>query len=62
VLSVPVEKVTPEATFEQLDADSLDIVELLMALEETFGIEIEEDELDGVETVEQAYTLVSSKL
>lgn len=62
VLNVEVEQVTPDATFAQLDADSLDIVELLMALEEAFGIEIEEDELDGIETVEQAYTLVSSKL
>lgn len=62
VLSVPVEKVKPEATFEELEADSLDIVELVMALEENFGIEIEETELDGIETVEQAYTLVTSKL
>jgi acyl carrier protein len=62
VLNVPTDKVKPDTTFEQLDADSLDVVELLMALEETFGIEIEENELDGIETVEQAFSLVTSKL
>jgi acyl carrier protein len=62
VLSVPIEKVTPKATFEELEADSLDIVELVMALEETFSIEIEEGELDGIETVDQAFKLVTSKL
>lgn len=63
VLSVPEDKVVLEAKFgDDLDADSLDLVELVMALEEEFGIEVPEDELEGVETVGQAYALVSGKL
>jgi acyl carrier protein len=63
VLSVPEEKVVPEARFgDDLEADSLDLVELVMALEEEFGIEVPEEELEGVETVGQAYDLVAGKL
>ena len=63
VLSVPEEKVVPEATFgDDLDADSLDIVELVMALEEEFGIEVPEEELEGVDTVGKAYDLVAAKV
>jgi acyl carrier protein len=63
VLQVPADKVTPEAAFAaDLDADSLDLVELVMALEEEFGITVDESELEGVETVGQAFELVSSKL
>ncbi|MGH9115667.1 MAG: acyl carrier protein [Acidimicrobiales bacterium] len=63
VLQVPADKVTPEASFaEDLDADSLDLVELVMALEEQFGITVDESELEGVETVGQAFDLVTSKL
>ena len=47
---------------EHLDADSLDLVEFVMALEEEFDITVEEEELDGVDTVGQAFELVSSKL
>ncbi|HLX77686.1 MAG TPA: acyl carrier protein [Acidimicrobiales bacterium] len=63
VLQVPAEKVTLEASFaNDLEADSLDLVEFVMALEEAFGITVDESELDGVETVGQAYELVTSKL
>ena len=63
VLSVPEEKVVPEARFgDDLDADSLDLVELVMALEEEFDVEVPEEELEGVETVGQAYDLVAGKL
>jgi acyl carrier protein len=63
VLQVTAEKVIPEARFDNdLDADSLDLVEFVMALEETFDITVDESELDGVETVGQAYELVTSKL
>ena len=47
---------------DDLDADSLDLVELVMALEEEFGVEVPEEELEGVETVGQAYDLVVGKL
>lgn len=63
VLGVGPEQVTLEARFaEDLDADSLDLVELVMALEEAFDITVEESELDGVETVAGAYALVTVKL
>jgi acyl carrier protein len=63
VLHVAPEKVTRDASFaDDLDADSLDLVELVMALEEQFGITVDESELEGVSTVGQAYDLVSSKL
>ncbi len=63
VLQVEPEKVTPEASFaDDLDADSLDLVELVMALEEQFDITVDESELEGVETVGQAFQLVTSKL
>ena len=63
VLSVSHDQVTPDAKFgEDLDADSLDLVELVMALEEEFGVEVPEEELEGIETVGQAYELVTAKL
>jgi len=63
VLSVSPDQVVPGAKFgDDLDADSLDLVELVMALEEEFGVEVPEDDLEGVETVGQAYDLVVGKL
>lgn len=63
VLSVDAAKVTLEASFsDDLDADSLDLVEFVMALEEEFDISVEEDELEGVTSVGQAFELVKSKL
>ena len=63
VLQVTPEQVTLEAKFgDDLDADSLDLVELVMALEEAFDIEVPEEELEGVTTVGQAYKLVTDKL
>jgi acyl carrier protein len=62
VLSVDESAVMPEATFESLDADSLDLVELVMALEEEFDVNVEEEELEGVNTIQAAFDLVTSKL
>jgi acyl carrier protein len=63
VLAVPEDKVVASASFvDDLDADSLDLVELVMALEETFEIEVDESELEGISTVGEAFNLVSSKL
>ena len=62
VLSVDADKVTMEARFsEDLGADSLDLVEFVMSLEEAFDVSIDESELEGVDTVAQAYALVTSK-
>ena len=63
VLSVSEDKVVPEAKFgDDLDADSLDLVELVMALEEEFDVSIEEEELADVSTVGGAYDLLVGKL
>ncbi|HUF97279.1 MAG TPA: acyl carrier protein [Ilumatobacter sp.] len=63
VLSVSEDQVKPDAKFgDDLDADSLDLVELIMALEEEFGVEVPEEELEGIETVGQAFDLVVGKL
>ena len=63
VLSVEASQVTREASFaDDLDADSLDLVELVMALEEEFDVTIDEEELQGVTTVGAAYDLLTSKL
>ncbi len=63
VLAVDPDQVTPEASFaDDLDADSLDLVELVMALEEEFDISVDEEELEDVTTVAHAIELVESKL
>ncbi len=63
VLSVDKEKVTKEAKFaEDLDADSLDLVEFVMALETEFDVNVEDEELEGVDTVGGAYDLVIGKV
>lgn len=62
-LGVEASQVTREASFaEDLDADSLDVVEFVMELEEEFGIEIPEEDLNGVTSVGQAFDLVLAKL
>lgn len=54
-LGVEEEEVTPEAHFiEDLGADSLDIVELVMALEEEFSLEIPDEEAEKISTVNDA--------
>ena len=63
VLAVDASAVTPEASFaDDLDADSLDLVELVMALEEEFSVTVEEEELEGIETIQSAFELITSKL
>ncbi len=63
VLSVDADKIVVEASFaEDLDADSLDLVEFVMALEENFDVEIPESDLADVKTVGQAFELVCAKL
>jgi acyl carrier protein len=62
-LAVDAAKVTPDARFaEDLNADSLDLVEAVLALEEEWNIEIPEEEMEGVKTVGQAVDLVMGKL
>jgi acyl carrier protein len=62
-LAVEESQVTPDARFaEDLNADSLDLVEAVLALEEEWSIEIPEEEMENVKTVGQAVGLVASKL
>lgn len=57
------EKVTPEASFQNdLGADSLSRVELIMALEEAFGIDIDDAEADKIQTVKDAVAFIEGKL
>ncbi|NCO76038.1 MAG: acyl carrier protein [Cyanobacteria bacterium] len=61
-LDVEIERVTPEANFvNDLDADSLDVVELVMALEEKFEIEITDEEAEKISTVGAAVEHIQSK-
>jgi len=63
VLGVDRDSVTESARFfADLDADSLDLVELVMALEERFDVTIPEEELDGINTVGNALDLLLQKL
>jgi acyl carrier protein len=58
-LGVDETDVTPEASFrEDLEADSLDLVELIMELEEQFGMEIPDEEAEKITTVEEAVDYV----
>ena len=62
-LAVDEAQVTMEARFaEDLNADSLDLVEAVLALEEEWSIEIPEEEMENVKTVGQAVNLVATKL
>ena len=61
-LGVKPEEVTPEAKFiEDLGADSLDTVELVMALEEEFGVEIPDEEAEKLTTVGDAMKYIEGK-
>ena len=52
------ETATPQSTWEELDADSLDLVELVRALEDEYDVTIADSELDGVETVGDAVDML----
>lgn len=58
-LGVDQSEVTPEASFvEDLGADSLDTVELVMAFEEAFNIEIPDEDAEKIQSVRDAYAYV----
>ncbi|MCS6861061.1 MAG: acyl carrier protein [Abditibacteriales bacterium] len=62
-LNVDASEVTPEARFvEDLGADSLDVVELVMRFEETFDIEIPEEVSEQIATVADAVRYIESKV
>ena len=62
-LGIEAEKITIEAKFiDDLGADSLDTVELIMQFEEEFGIEIPDDDAEGLLSVGQAIDYIANKL
>ncbi|MBI5049363.1 MAG: acyl carrier protein [Nitrospirae bacterium] len=61
-LGVDIEKVTPEASFmDDLGADSLDTVELVMAFEETFNVEIPDEDAEKIAKVQDAVNYIKNK-
>ncbi len=61
-LDVAPEEVTPEASFvDDLGADSLDLTELIMAMEDEFGLEIDDEEAQQLRTVKEVIDYVESK-
>ena len=62
-LGVSADKIKPDASFiDDLGADSLDTVELVMAFEEEFGVEIPDDDAQKISTVKSATDYLSEKL
>ena len=56
------DEVTRDATFEGLDIDSLDLVELAQIVEDDYAVQLKGEDMEGVKTVRQAVDLVMSKL
>jgi len=62
VLGVDADEITPEASFlDDLGADSLDIVELVMAIEDKFGLEIPDEDAEKIATVGDAVRYIQSR-
>jgi acyl carrier protein len=61
LLGADPDKVTPETTWDDLKADSLDRVELAMAFEEEFGIELTDDDIETIHTVGEMIALIERK-
>ena len=62
-LGVTKEELAPRASFiDDLGADSLDIVELVMAMEEEFDIEIPDDDAEKIQTIEDVVSYVKAKI
>jgi acyl carrier protein len=61
-LDVSEDEVTPDASFvEDLGADSLDVVELVMGLEEEFDVEIPDEDAEKITTVQEAISYIEAK-
>ncbi|PKM83564.1 MAG: acyl carrier protein [Firmicutes bacterium HGW-Firmicutes-13] len=61
-LGVDEDEVTVDKAFKDLNADSLDIVELVMAMEEEFDLEISDEEVEKIKTVEDVVKYIENNL
>jgi acyl carrier protein len=56
------DQISPDAQFEAMDVDSLDLVELAQIVEDEYGVQLKGEDMEGIKTVRQAVDLVMSKL
>ena len=56
------DQINPDAEFESMDVDSLDLVELAQIVEDEYGVQLKGEDMEGIKTVRQAVDLVASKL
>jgi acyl carrier protein len=61
-LDIDEDKITLETTFEDIDADSLDVVELVMALEEEFDLEIADEAVENIKTVADIISYIEQNI
>lgn len=59
-MSVDADELAPETTFESLSADSLDLIQLVSAIEEDLGITIDDDDLASIKTLGDAVTMIAN--
>jgi acyl carrier protein len=55
-------QINPDAEFEAMDVDSLDLVELAQIVEDEYGVQLKGEDMEGIKTVRQSVDLVMSKL
>ena len=60
-LGVPADDISADATFDELDLDSLDLVEFALGAEDEFGVRISDDEAEGLRSVGDAVALLETK-
>lgn len=57
-LNLPAQNITEASTFKDLGADSLDVVEIIMSFEETFGLEIKDEDAEKIKSIGEAVNLI----
>ena len=62
VLGINADEITEETTFDDLDADSLDRLQLVTAMEDEFNIEIDDEKLEAINSVAEAIEAIKSAL
>ena len=59
-LNLPEQNITETSTFKDLGADSLDVVEIIMSFEESFGIEIKDEDAEKIKSIGEAVSLINT--